>query len=97
MKKVREGYKKTLAGEIPEDWWYEELNKLVEKKELDLLVAAFTSVSEDGSVFFAAGEQADKCFEAFPGIEDHLHVLQKGILSRKSQILPEITRVLNNS
>ena len=74
-----------------------ELNKLVEKKELDLLVAAFTSVSEDGSVFFAAGEQADKCFEAFPGIEDHLHVLQKGILSRKSQILPEITRVLNNS
>ena len=31
MKKVREGYKKTLAGEIPEDWWYEELNKLVDK------------------------------------------------------------------
>ena len=31
MKKVREGYKKTLAGEIPEEWGYEELNKLVDK------------------------------------------------------------------
>ena len=31
MKKVREGYKKTLAGEIPEEWGDEELNKLVDK------------------------------------------------------------------
>ena len=31
MKKIREGYKKTLAGEIPEEWGYEELNKLVDK------------------------------------------------------------------
>ena len=31
MKKIIEGYKKTLAGEIPEEWGYEELNKLVDK------------------------------------------------------------------
>ncbi|WP_142419112.1 restriction endonuclease subunit S [Clostridium tertium] len=31
MNKVKEGYKKTLAGEIPEEWGYEELNKLVDK------------------------------------------------------------------
>lgn len=30
-KEVREGYKKTLAGYIPDEWGYEELNKLVNK------------------------------------------------------------------
>lgn len=71
-----------------------ELEKLVRTKGLDLLVAAFTSIADEGSVFFAAGEKAAKCFEAFPDTSEVGHDLQRGILSRKSQILPALTRVI---
>jgi manganese-dependent inorganic pyrophosphatase len=69
------------------------MDLLVKKKGLDLLVAAFTSVVENGSVFFAAGEKADKCREAFPDT-DGPYTLQKDILSRKMQILPKLTKVI---
>lgn len=70
------------------------LEGLVEKKDLDLIVAAFTSVADEGSVFFAAGEKKGKCLEAFPDTSEVGHDLQKGIFSRKSQILPALTRVI---
>ncbi|MBR2767404.1 MAG: DHH family phosphoesterase, partial [Solobacterium sp.] len=70
------------------------LESLVEKKGLDLVVTAFTSVAEEGSVFFAAGEKKAAVEEAFPDTSEVGHDLQKGILSRKSQILPKLTAVL---
>ncbi len=70
------------------------LDRLAESKGLDLLVCAFTSVTYDGTVFFAAGEKADKCFEAYPDIEGEKYSLQPGILSRKLQILPELEKIL---
>lgn len=72
-----------------------DMNTLVSKKEMDLLVVAFTSVIEDGSVFFFAGEQAAKCLEAFPDIDGIPYSFQKGILSRKGQILPRITEAIS--
>ena len=72
------------------------LESLVEKKQLNLVVAAFTSIAEEGSVFFAAGEKMAAVQDAFPDTSEVGHDLQKGILSRKSQILPKLTAVLEH-
>ena len=69
------------------------LEKLVHKKNLDLVVAAFTSVADEGSVFFSAGDKKARVEEAFPDTSEAGHDLQKGIFSRKSQILPALTAV----
>ncbi len=71
------------------------MESIVSKKGLDLLVVAFTSVMENGSIFFSAGEQKAKCKEAFPDTEGK-YTLQKDVLSRKSQILPQITNAIEN-
>ncbi|MBO7703707.1 MAG: putative manganese-dependent inorganic diphosphatase [Solobacterium sp.] len=74
----------------------EQMNVLAQKKELDLLAAAFTSVIDNGSVMFFAGEKAQAALEAFPNREGETHSFQEGILSRKSQILPKIEEALGN-
>ncbi len=73
-----------------------EMNKLVKSKDLDLLVVAFTSVLEDGTVFYAAGEKAQMCLESFYGNSEE-HTLIKGVFSRKKQILPKITEILQGN
>lgn len=69
------------------------METLVRKKGLDLLVVAFTSIVENGSVLFSAGEKAEKCQEAFPDTEGK-YSLQKDVLSRKLQILPRLTKAI---
>lgn len=71
------------------------MENLVTKKHLDLLVVAFTSIVENGSVVYAAGEKKAKAMEAFPD-PDNKHVLQKDILSRKLQILPKLTKAIES-
>ena len=44
----------------------EAIDRLVKQKGLDLLVVAFTSIADEGSIFFSAGEKGEKCQEAFP-------------------------------
>ena len=70
------------------------LDQFVKKKELDLCLMAFTSILENGSVVFAAGDKAAWAAEAFPNKEGETLSLQQGVLSRKSQILPRITAVV---
>lgn len=70
------------------------LDKLVHKKNLDLVVAAFTSVADEGSVFYGAGDKKARVEEAFPDTSEVGHDLQKGIFSRKSQILPALTAAI---
>ena len=70
------------------------LEQFVKKKELDLCLMAFTSILENGSVVFAAGDKAAWAAEAFPNREGETLSLQIGVLSRKSQILPKITAVV---
>ena len=70
------------------------LEQFVKKKELDLCLMAFTSILENGSVVFAAGDKAAWAAEAFPNKEGETLSLQQGVLSRKSQILPRITAVV---
>lgn len=71
-----------------------EIDILREKKELDIIITAFTSIIDEGSVFFTNRDFKDKLLEVFPDQPGEKHSLQKNILSRKSQILPMITSVL---
>ena len=70
------------------------LDEFVKKKELDLCVMAFTSILENGSVIYASGDKAPWAFEAFPNREGETMTLQTGVLSRKSQLLPRLTAVI---
>lgn len=71
-----------------------ELDNFTRKKELDLCVMTFTSILENSSVFYVSGDKADWALEAFPNKEGEQHSMQKGVLSRKSQILPMLTAVI---
>ncbi|MBQ1505666.1 MAG: putative manganese-dependent inorganic diphosphatase [Erysipelotrichales bacterium] len=71
------------------------IDNFAKRKELDLLVVLFTSVIDNGSIFFAAGEQAGVIDDAFPNEPGETHSLHKNILSRKSQVLPILTDFLS--
>ncbi len=70
------------------------IDQFCRKKRLDLCVVAFTSIIENGTIFFAAGDRAEWAFEAFPNRKGEEHSFHADILSRKSQILPKITEVV---
>ncbi|MCI6379333.1 MAG: putative manganese-dependent inorganic diphosphatase [Faecalicoccus sp.] len=74
----------------------EELSKLVKQRGLDVCVGVFTSILENGSVFFAAGPKKHWVEEAFPSYKNR-HIVQKNILSRKNQIVPMLTDVITKS
>lgn len=63
---------------------------------LDLLVIAFTSIFENGSVFYGSGELKHIVAEAFPNQKQEKHSFQADILSRKTQIVPAISQALLN-
>ncbi|MBR2802142.1 MAG: putative manganese-dependent inorganic diphosphatase [Erysipelotrichaceae bacterium] len=71
------------------------METFVGKKNLDLLVVATTGILDNGSIFYAAGEKAKWMEEAFPNQRGERRSLQKGIVSRKKQIVPAITEVIN--
>jgi manganese-dependent inorganic pyrophosphatase len=72
------------------------LERFAEKKQIDLAVLVFTSVLENGSVVYAGGVRSAWAAEAFPNREGEEHSFQKGLLSRKQQILPKLTAVIND-
>ncbi len=80
---------KNRSSEIMED-----CSELTRKKELDLLVVAFTSIAEHGSIFYMTGEKASRALNAFPNKDGEENSFQEGVFSRKSQILPRITDAL---
>ncbi len=70
------------------------LERFASKKNLDLSVMALTSILENGSVFLFGGERAPWGREAFPDAPGEEHSLQEEIFSRKQQILPILTEVI---
>ena len=74
-----------------------ELNHFTKQKNLDLCVIAFTSILENGSVFYSAGEKAPVIFEAFPNEKGEQHSFHVDVLSRKNQIVPTLSRAMLNS
>lgn len=71
-----------------------EVESFASRKQLDLEIAVFTSITENGSVVYAGGKRADWAVEAFPDKEHEEHSFQEGLMSRKQQILPQITKVI---
>nr|WP_040463140.1 putative manganese-dependent inorganic diphosphatase [Amedibacillus dolichus] len=74
-----------------------EMKAFVKGKGLDLLVMAFTSILENGSVFYAAGKLDYVVEEAFPNNEGEKHSFQADILSRKNQFVPLLSRAIINT
>ena len=74
-----------------EDELQQEMNSFAIDKELDLFVAAFTSILENGSIFYASGPLSEIVTEAFPN-HHGAHSFQEDILSRKNQIVPLLSR-----
>ena len=70
------------------------LDTFTKKKGLDLCLMVFTSILENGSVVYASGDKSMWAFEAFPDKPGETRSLQTGMLSRKSQILPRLTAVV---
>lgn len=70
----------------------EAMETIVEKKNLDLLVVAFTCIFEEGTMFFLSGDLAEPCEKEF--LQDGRPAIKKGILSRKTQILPKLAEIL---
>ena len=63
-------------------------------RNLDLCILAFVSALENGCILYCAGEKADWVLEAYPNREGEENSFQEGVLSRKSQIIPRITEVI---
>lgn len=72
----------------------QDLETYAGKKQFDLAVAVFTSILDNGSVVYAAGNRAAWAIEAFPNAEGEEHTFQPELLSRKQQILPRISEVV---
>lgn len=72
------------------------MESFVQQKALDLLVVAFTSIMENGSIFFAAGELEKTVVEAFPDKLGETHSFQEDVLSRKNQIVPLLSKALSD-
>lgn len=72
------------------------LEQFSRKKQIDLAVLVFTSILENGSVVYAGGNRASWAIEAFPDREGKEHTFQENLLSRKQQILPALTSVIND-
>lgn len=75
----------------------QELEMFTKSKKLDICVIAFTSILENGSIFYSAGEKADAIFEAFPNKEGEQHSFQEDVLSRKNQIVPMLSKAIINA
>lgn len=67
------------------------LKKIVKQYGCDLCMIAFTSLSENGSVFYGEGPKEKLLWEAFQG----KHEFQKDILSRKKQIVPTMEKAFS--
>ena len=75
----------------------EELDSFTSAKGLDLCVVAFTSILENGSIFYAAGNQSKIVLEAFPNKAGEEHSFLEDVVSRKNQIVPILSKTMMNS
>lgn len=67
------------------------LEEMVIKYNTDLMMVAFTSIKKKGSIFYGAGQKESLLWETF----GRKNVFVKGILSRKKQIVPDLTQTFN--
>lgn len=71
------------------------LDALTKSKNADLGILTITSALENKSILFSSGEKADWLQEAYPDAKGETHSVQEGVVSRKMQILPKLTEVID--
>ncbi len=71
------------------------LDLLTRNKNADIGILSITSALENRSILFGAGDKANWLFEAYPDQEGEAHSVHEGLVSRKMQILPKLTHVIN--
>ena len=71
------------------------LDILTKNKNADIGILSITSALENSSILFACGEKGNWLFEAYPDHEGELHSVQEGLVSRKMQILPRLSKVIS--
>ncbi|MHC0035452.1 manganese-dependent inorganic pyrophosphatase [Pseudoneobacillus sp. C159] len=71
-----------------------ELEKVIAEKELDLFLFVVTDILNNDSVVLAVGKATSKVEEAFHvTLDNNKTALLKGVVSRKKQIVPQLTEV----
>jgi manganese-dependent inorganic pyrophosphatase len=70
------------------------LDSYCNSRSLDLCILAFVSALENGCILYCAGPKVDWALEAFPNKPGEDHSFQEGLLSRSSQIIPQIREVI---
>ena len=86
------GEVKEIEGELQK-----ELDEFTRNKGLDLCVIVFTSILENGSIFYSSGDKAQAIFDAFPNEKEEEHSFHEDVLSRKNQIVPTLSRAMLNA
>ena len=71
------------------------LDVLTKNKNAYIGILSITSALENSSILFASGSKADWVFEAFPDVEGEAHSVQEGLVSRKMQMIPRLSVVIN--
>lgn len=78
-----------------EDKLLEVMNKMAQERKLDLWVMVFTSIHDNGSVFYGVGRLAHVIEEAFPNVPGETNSFIDNVVSRKNQIIPKLTVAIN--
>lgn len=78
-----------------EDKLLEVMNKMTQERKLDLWVMVFTSIHDNGSVFYGVGRLAHVIEEAFPNVPGETNSFIDNVVSRKNQIIPKLTVAIN--
>ncbi|MNH92927.1 Manganese-dependent inorganic pyrophosphatase [compost metagenome] len=73
------------------------LNSVIEQKGLDLFLFVVTDILNNDSIGLALGKQADAVEKAYNVKLDDNKAVLKGVVSRKSQIVPVLTDVLSKN
>ncbi len=72
------------------------LNAIIAEKNLDLFLFVVTDILNNDSVGLALGRKADAVEKAYNVTLVDNKALLKGVVSRKSQIVPVLTDIFNN-
>jgi manganese-dependent inorganic pyrophosphatase len=67
------------------------INKTIDEKGLDLFLFVITDILENDSTGLALGKETSAVEKAFNGTLENNIILLKGVVSRKKQIVPQLT------
>lgn len=76
---------------------HETLDQFAKEHKADLSLLVFTSIHDNGSVIYGGGKLADIVPLAFPNKPNESHSFLAGIVSRKNQIVPQLSRAINQN